>query len=98
MDTSPHDRPVEHPAFCSSCGFVQRESDALPYDRTPCPNCGSFMRRWPASSKMEGSSSLAVSSILIHRLDSARKYYSEILKPEYDDFFGAPATLHQHTA
>jgi hypothetical protein len=32
-------------------------------------------------------------AILVHALDSASKYYSEILKPEHDDFFTAPATL-----
>jgi hypothetical protein len=94
MDTSPPNPNSGHQAFCSGCGLALEETDALPHeDRTPCPNCGGFMRRWPASSKMEGSPSLAVNSILIHRLDSARKYYSEILKPEYDDFFAAPATL-----
>lgn len=36
---------------------------------------------------------LIANTILVHRLDSAGKYYSEILKPEYDDFFATPATL-----
>jgi hypothetical protein len=94
MDTSPHHSPLEHHAICSGCGLALEESDALPYEsRKPCPNCGSLARTFPASSKMASSSEFHARSTLIHVLDSASKYYSEILKPEHDEFFAAQATL-----
>jgi hypothetical protein len=94
MDTSPRARPDEPQAFCSGCGLALEESDALPYEsRKPCPNCGGLARTFPASSKIAISSELRASGTLIHVLDSASKYYSEILKPEHDEFFAARSTL-----
>jgi hypothetical protein len=92
VHTSPP--PAGDKALCSGCGLALEETDALPYeDRSPCPNCGGLGRTFQGSSNLAGSSSLSASSTLIHVLDSASKYYSEVLKLEYDQFFAAPATL-----
>jgi hypothetical protein len=65
----------------------------LPATGGPCPKCGSSVRALQARAKLAGSSTLAAGANQIHTLDSASKYYLEILKPEYDEYFAAPATL-----
>jgi hypothetical protein len=77
--------------LCGECGLVLSALDDG--DRSPCPNCGGHARMLQASSHLADSSTLGVCSTLIHMLDSACKYYSEILKAEYDEYFAAPATL-----
>jgi hypothetical protein len=94
MDTSTPNSNPERQAFCGACGRALEETDSLPFeDRTPCPNCGGLTRTFQESTKIAISSALRASGTLIHVLDSASKYYSEILKPEHDEFFAAPATL-----
>jgi hypothetical protein len=41
----------------------------------------------------EGSGTFGADALQIRRLDSAKSYYFEILKPQYDEFFAEPATL-----
>jgi hypothetical protein len=52
---------------------------------------------WPQTCRklnmIKSPSSVGVTATAILTLNSASKYYSEILKPTYDDFFGNPATL-----
>jgi hypothetical protein len=52
---------------------------------------------WPQTCRklnmIKSPSSVGVTAKAILTLSSASKYYSEILKPTYDDFFGNPATL-----
>jgi hypothetical protein len=43
--------------------------------------------------EVESSSSVRVQGTLMHVLDTASKYYSELLRPEYQEFFSAAATL-----
>jgi hypothetical protein len=80
--------------FCSACGLALDETNALPFEnRKPCPQCGGLTRSSLAASTLSISSNLAANTTLIHVLDSVSKYYSEVLKPKYDEFFAAPATL-----
>jgi hypothetical protein len=75
--------------LCSNC---QRAlEDTTP--RVPCPVCGSLARAHPAGARFAISAGLTVDSVTIHRLDTASKYYSEILKPTHDEFFASLATL-----
>jgi hypothetical protein len=84
---------VSSQAFCV-CGQALNEPDNLPYeDRTPCPICGGRGRAHPGAAKFEASESLIADSTQIHVLDTAGKYYSEILKPEHEQFLAHPATL-----
>src|SRR5436190_1603284 len=75
--------------LCSNCQTALE--DTTP--RMPCPVCGNLARAQPAGAKFAASGGLTVNSITIHRLDTARKHYSEILKPEHDEFSANPATL-----
>lgn len=65
----------------------------LPATGGPCPECGSSAGGLQAGAVFAGSSTVSAGANQIHTLDSASKYYSEILKPEYDEFFERPATL-----
>jgi hypothetical protein len=65
----------------------------LPATGGPCPKCGSFAGQLQAGANLAGSSNLIAGANQIHTLDSASKYYLEILKPEHDEFFARPATL-----
>jgi hypothetical protein len=42
---------------------------------------------------MTATTALHVSGTSIHVLDTAKKYFTEVLRPEYEDFFGSAATL-----
>jgi hypothetical protein len=65
----------------------------LPATGGPCPKCGPSAGQLQAGAKLEGSSTFTAGVNQIHTLDSASKYYPEILKLEYDEFLTAPATL-----
>jgi hypothetical protein len=57
-----------------------------------------LFRRWrpqmfTKTIEIKSSSSVGVTATAMLTLDSATKYYSEILKPAHDEFFANPATL-----
>jgi hypothetical protein len=87
-------------SVCSNCGLeLLGGPDGVPAEnREPCPECGERARTFGVLIGVKSDSLVTASGTSVHVLDSANKYYSEVLKPAYDEFLSRRQPSRQRLA